>query len=330
MSAVWKEKEIEVSKLLLDPDNPRFYHLKHLTGRSSLRDKDLQQEIEKNDDFLGLVEQIKYDGVRDPIWVVEHDSKYLVIEGNMRTTCLRKLLEEKAKPPNGVRYDKVKAHVFPSNTPPLQLAIQRTILQGGKKPWLPFNNAANIYKLRTEYRMQPEEIAQKLNTSPYKVNDAIENFKYYVEFTQTTGVVDHDKFSYFSYAPTAVRERFFKRPEDRKTFYRLIAPDPKTGLARIRSYGSRGGLKEFAKIIERPDILNKFLRNSRMTVLEAYEELMDSDIKLTLPFLKKLPPVASGLRNLNSEQLNQIKKDTRIMTQIKSIYRSVAKILSRQ
>jgi hypothetical protein len=328
MSATWKEEEINSDDLVLDSDNPRFYHLKHLHGRTKLAQDELEKEIENDIDFLGLVEQIRLDGVRDPIWVVDQGhGKYIVIEGNMRTVSLKRLLREKAVPPKGVSYRKVKANVFSPNTPKPYLAIQRTILQRGKKPWGAFNDAANIYSLRTSYRMSEDEIAQKLSLSSNKVREIIQNFTMYVEFTRKTNTFDPDKFSYFSYAPKQIRTRFFKTEKDRNTFYALLVPDKK-GKTRIRSYGTRGGLKDFAKVAENETLLKRFLSKPDMEVADAYEELTQGDIKMTLPFLKKLPSVASGLRGLNSEQVQAIRSDTRLLTQLKAIYRAIDKVIS--
>ncbi|MHB1909282.1 MAG: ParB/RepB/Spo0J family partition protein [Nitrososphaerales archaeon] len=319
--------EVAVKDLQLDVDNPRFYHLRLGNPNGKVTDADLEKEIETDDDYNKLLDQVKGDGIIEPLWVVEtKGGKYRVIEGNMRTTVLRNLIRSGVLPPKGVSYERVKAHVYPKGTPENILAVQRAVLQTGKKKWGAFNDAAMTYDLRTQYKMQPEQIAMKLGIPPSDVEERIQNFKLYNEFSQEEKIADPDKFSYFSSAPRQVRERFLKAKETRKQYYHLITPNV-DGITRIKSVATRGGLREFAKICENEKILAKFLKNKKMTISDAYEELVDSDINLSLPFLKKLPGVARGLSSLTPEQIKTLKSQVTFVSSIKKIDRAVKRIL---
>ena len=90
------QQVLKVADLLLDPENPRFYHLA-LQGRKDLSQDDLRKVIEEDGDTGTLAKAIRKVGVRDPIWVRSNGTgQYLVIEGNRRTVILQKLLEEGA------------------------------------------------------------------------------------------------------------------------------------------------------------------------------------------------------------------------------------------
>lgn len=142
-------RELKTDDLMLDTDNPRFFHLMHQGANKKLSQEAIEKEITENDDDIPLLtKSIQKSGVRDPIWVVARDSKYVVMEGNRRTVVLKRLLKEGLKPPAGVRYDVVQAHVMPSDTAPVELILQKARLQSGKKAWGPFNEAALTFQLR--------------------------------------------------------------------------------------------------------------------------------------------------------------------------------------
>jgi len=88
-----EQRWIRVKDLLLDPENPRFYHLA-LQGRKNLGQEQLASEIESDSETGTLTKAIRKSGVKDPIWVKEDgEGRFLVLEGNRRTVILRKLLE---------------------------------------------------------------------------------------------------------------------------------------------------------------------------------------------------------------------------------------------
>ena len=179
MSAEAEIKEIKTGDLVLDKDNPRFFHLRHRAGKE-LTQQAIEKEIADNDEDIPLLTRsIQKSGVKDPIWVVRGtDNKYVVVEGNRRTVVLKRLLAAETKPPEGVRFDKVLAHVIPSDTSPVELLLQKARLQGGKKPWGAFNDAAVTYQLiEPPHLMAREDIAVDLKIPIAKVRERIENYK---------------------------------------------------------------------------------------------------------------------------------------------------------
>src|SRR5262245_7962875 len=107
-------RTLRVADIVLDLDNPRFFH----KGPGLTQDQIEEDILNNNDDIHLLTKTIQKDGVQDPIWVVpQSNGKYLVVEGNRRTVVLRRLLKDRAVPPAGVKYDVVRAHVLPPDTP---------------------------------------------------------------------------------------------------------------------------------------------------------------------------------------------------------------------
>ena len=108
--------KIPLHYLRLDPKNVRFKHMER-----ALSDKELEEEIWKDGDSKSLLREIKFSrGLSDMPFVKKiTDNEYLVIEGNRRTTCLRKLAAEinskKEKDIPRERIDPVECVVFPSD-----------------------------------------------------------------------------------------------------------------------------------------------------------------------------------------------------------------------
>ena len=174
--------QFDVSDLVLDPENPRFFYLK-LKGKGSVTEAELQEEIERDDTLPALVKAIRASGVEDPIWVREADGKYVVVEGNRRTVVLRHLLKEGAKPTkDGVTYKSVKAFIIPRGTSPTETLLQKARLQTGKKDWGAFNVAAVTYILRHQYLMELDDIATEMQTSIAEVKERLANYKLFQEY----------------------------------------------------------------------------------------------------------------------------------------------------
>ena len=123
---------IKSRKIMLDIDNPRYGHLE-LTSNSKTSEEALQKEIESEGGTITLYKSIKRTGVEDPIRVQETgDGKYVVFEGNRRTTCLRAILSEDRIPPEGVSYDSLIANVIDPSVSELEIKLQKARLQSGK------------------------------------------------------------------------------------------------------------------------------------------------------------------------------------------------------
>ena len=89
-------KEISVESIVLDKDNPRLKFSKIERGIKHWKENEVEEVIKESQSFNRLKESIKEYGVIDPVWVHElGDEKFEVVEGNMRITALRGLIEEK-------------------------------------------------------------------------------------------------------------------------------------------------------------------------------------------------------------------------------------------
>ena len=321
------QEEIETKSLLLDSANPRFFELRELKGREKLTQKELTEELEKDSDLPTLIKSIKRSGVKDPIWVKPLDGKFLVIEGNRRMYILRKLLEEGVTPPKGVRYDVVTANVLPRDTTETELLLQRVRLQAGKKDWGPFNEAVATYDLRFKHLVEEEDIATELQISRREVRQRIKNYKVFLEFVKETGHTNPRRFSFFAEAPKAVKDWIERDEGNKKIYFELIIP--KNGIQRIRSVATKGGLRDFQKMLKYPRILKKFLDAEDMTVEEALDIVKDLDIKAEVPILGKLGGIAAKLSIITEDQIDRLKEDKTLLRGVKRLYKVCKSILEK-
>lgn len=326
MSAV--QRKVKTESLLLDSENPRFFELRELKGRKNLTQKELMDELEKDSDLPTLMKSIRRSGVKDPIWVKSlENGKNLVIEGNRRTYILRKLLEEGVTPPEGIRYDIVTANVFPPETTETELLLQRVRLQTGKKDWGPFNESVATYDLRHEHLLEEEDIATELQISRREVRQRIKNYKLFLEYTKTTKNPDPRKFSFFADAPKPVTEWIERDEGNKKKYFELITP--KEGIQRIRSVSTKGGLRDFKKILNYPSILKEFLHEEDLTVEEAVDMIKQRDLTVDVPILGRVSKIAANLQTLTDDQIEQLKQNKTLLRGIKRLYKVCKSILEK-
>ena len=91
----YKLERLKVESLSYDLKNPRFKGLSSGAGNQASVEK-LVQNVHGID---VLEESIAKIGVVEPLYAVQEDSKYRVIEGNQRLFVLRQLLRKKVSPP---------------------------------------------------------------------------------------------------------------------------------------------------------------------------------------------------------------------------------------
>lgn len=320
-------KTIDVRNLDLDPENPRFCHLV-LAGRKLETQEELEEEIGKEKELVTLIKAVKKSGVKDPIWVKKKETgNYLVLEGNRRTVVLKQLIKENVTPPEGVKYDKVVANVIAPGTPKTEMLLQKARLQTGKKLWGAFNEAAVVYILRNEYMLEVEDIAVELQISMAEVRKREENYDLFNLYVSETGDKNPRMFSYFSEAPKKVKDWYGSNEEKLKKYFGLITPTK--GIQKIRSASTRGGLRDFAKVLDVPEALDYLLTEKGATVEDALEIAKDIDLYKDKPFLKRISPIAMQLLTLDETQIEKLKNDVKLVNSIKQMRRACEHILKK-
>jgi len=248
-----------------------------------------------------------------------------MVEGSRRLVVLRKLDGE--KPPKGVSYDVVNAHVYPKDTDPKVIDVQKVILQTGKKKWGAFNEAKAIHDLIHKDRYGLDEVAKIWKKSRGSIEKELENFKHYRELsefikTNKLAIQNPRYYSFFQKASIDARTRFFGTKKEREQFFKMILPN-KYGPPKIPNVALKGGLiKSFNKFCNNEVILQKFMKQPRMTADEALLEYKGGNVQDEFPWTKKLRDIATGMNKLGKDDVVKIKKDKTIFNHIKKIYLS--------
>ena len=326
-------KEISVDKIILDDKNPRLKFSQIEKNITKWTEKEVSNEIKSLLVFNRLLDSIESYGVIDPIWVHDLDNGYFeVIEGNMRVTALKELLQRKTLPTSKIQYDKVKAHILPKDTPLEQIEIQKAVLQTGKNPWGPFSEAAHIYNLFFTHDIKIDKISNMLGKSTQYISNEIDNYKFYLEFIdfgkkKGNYEVDPRKYSFFKDAGATVKQKFFKSTTSRKDYFKLITPN-ENGITRIPNVSLKGGLRVFEKIATDDFILNKFLKNDKITIDDAFLELTEKNYLNKIPWIKKISSISKNMNKLNKFERRKILNNYESKKTLIELYKEIKKFFN--
>ena len=310
---------VPVDLLRLDLENPRLYSRK-LAGDELVTDSQLEQTIaDEGESFMALYKAILKVGVRDPIWVkMNSDGTYTVIEGNRRTTVLRRLIENEAQAPDGVSFDNVQAHVVDDSVSDLEIKLQKVRLQSGKKAWGVVNDAAVVHEFHHELHMALEDIATEMQVSVTKVKKLLKSFRMYLDYVRTTGDSNEKRFAFFNEAPAKVIEWVETSPRNKSDYYEWMTPV--NGKAKIRSASTgRGSLRDFSKCLDEPEAIELLREDPDSTVEDAFEIVKENDVLKDMTFLKRVLPMAKNLNDLDDSQISRLSNERRIVVHIKSL-----------
>lgn len=322
-------KTIPVDSIILDDKNPRLAFVKIEKEVKKWTAESMSDEIKETFAFNNLLHSIEEFGVMDPIWVHDlENTKYKVIEGNMRVTVLNELIANNTTPPPGIDYGFVKAHIIEKNTSDKDIDAQKAILQTGKNPWGAFNEASHIYDLFWRHNSTIDEIARMLGKSVTSVSQEIDNFKIYKEFIEflrkNNLPIDPNKYSFVADASIAIRVKFFQSEQSREQYYKLITPNEK-GVTRISSVSNRGGLKIFSKFVSDDKTLNYFLKNPTITVDDAFEYYQEKSLPQKKAWIKKIPSIVKAMHKLNKFDRKELLENSTTKIELKKLQEEMKK-----
>ncbi|HZY93750.1 MAG TPA: hypothetical protein VFE98_02685 [Candidatus Bathyarchaeia archaeon] len=191
-------QKVPLSKLKLDPNNVRFRH--HPV--KSLSDSEIAALIWKEPDTKDLYREINTSRGLMEAPIVNSD--YVVMEGNRRIVCLKKLSEKAhGEEQPGIPadfWDTVECNVLPEETPPKDIALMLGRFHvSGKKEWRALNQAAHVSELYNKHGISYDDIHGYLSMSKPTIVRMITAFdattEYGKKFSSDKEWVG--KFSYF-------------------------------------------------------------------------------------------------------------------------------------
>ena len=308
---------VETKDLKLDLENPRLYH-RRAAGTAPENEQDLEKMISEDNQFNSLKKAIIKSGVMEPIWVQKvDDGKYLVIEGNRRTTCLRRILHEERTPPQGVSYESVRANIIDPSVTELEIKLQKARLQSGKKAWGVANDAAVIHEFHYDLMMDIEDIATEMQISKVKVKKYLKSYKMWLRYIKETSETSTSRFAMFNEMPQPVMKWVEAGPRNLEDYHDWIKPTD--GQARIRSAATRGGLRDFSKVVVDSEAINLLREDPTANVEDAFEVVKSNDILKDMSFLKRVLPMAKQLDDMDDSQRARLANEPRISVHLRSL-----------
>ena len=256
---IFKQIKITPEDLLLDPNNPRLVNDLNFTDK--VADKDvlkLQPDLEarfsesgtSGDEFTDIRDlydsmlRVGYVGIdRIVVREIEGLSKFLVLEGNRRTSAIKRLLKN-AKNFKGAdlkKFDEIKhtfdeidvLHLKTKGLSDEQIEEHISIMLGLRHfgsvlDWEPINRAFNAYQnymnldpALSEFKFDNPrctEVANQLAVSSAKVKSALKTYITYIQLTEINTSVEDEHYSLISAAiPLASKYKYFDQdPETYK------------------------------------------------------------------------------------------------------------------
>ena len=340
--------KVQLSDLLLDPNNPRFAELGQKVdsvpesrfGEDKVQQQTYERMKTPRFDVAELRDTIRNLGFLPMDRIVvrpwkgpNETTKFVVIEGNRRVTALRWLIELHESGRETFTSDQMK------NFTELEVLLldeqaapenSRLILPGlrhvsGIKEWGPYQKARAVHSLR-ESGMSPQEAAQSIGLSTRAANQLWRSF---LALEQMSADEEYGEFSepgLYSYF-----EEVFKRGnvrdwlawsdedkkftnEDRvKEFYGWMVGEPdETGGLGEKKLSEAKSVRELGKIIDDPAALAVF-RSAGGSLTRALARFESEHPQEWLPAVSSAEGVLSSLsadtlRKLDEEQLTILTK----------------------
>ena len=189
--------KVPLDKLKIDVGNVRFSHLDE-----KLTEKKMEEMIWSEHDTVNLYNQIKEaKGLYEPP-VINLD--FVVIEGNRRVVCLRRLQKEakEGKLPgvSKTQYDFVNCRQIASEATILDINLYLAAIHiSGKKPWPLFNRAKRINELHETYNLSYDKLAKILGMGKITVIRTVDAYNQTLKYREKYNDEEdwYRKFSYF-------------------------------------------------------------------------------------------------------------------------------------
>jgi hypothetical protein len=294
-------KRLPVSKLQLDPGNPR---IQYLLGQSAggLNQAELDALIWEKDAVKALAGSIYQNGgVYEPI-VVQNRKKdtFVVREGNCRTVACRHLLEQYPKDP---KFSSVPAMVFAHELTEEALAVLLADMHvAGKIRWDAYEQAKHVHDLAELYGKTYEWLSNHLRLSKSRITELLAAYKAVNDFLKSHPSPENlRKFSVFHelMKKKELRQVYSQDPGFRKRFHGWVAGSKLSEAIQVRN------LPAILANVEAGEALD------RHGIEEANRVLIRDDPALESDLFKAIKHATARLRAAPANDVQDLKAKNR-------------------
>ena len=152
-----------------------------------------------------------------------------------------------------------------------------------------------------------------------EVKHRITNFKLFQEYVQASGSLDIGRFAFFSDMPPSVRKWTLENEENKRQYFNLITTDPETGIRRLPSVATKGGVRDFSKLLSDKRVARAFIKDKTMTMETALKLLKGLDIWKQYKWLRIAENLSDEMIILGDEDIKRIRNKKTAVKVIKQL-----------
>lgn len=309
-------KKISLKKLRLDPQNVRFSHTQEL-----ISDEQIEEYIWKEQGARKLYKQILEVGGLLEKPVVDH--RNIVLEGNRRVVCLRKLAKDAHAgkldvPPH--KFDLVECYALPKKAKEAEIDVYLAAIHvTGKKPWDVFNKAKHITSLHNEHGFGYDIIARALGMG----KNTVKRYEEVYNITDDYGQLhpeDKEWWGQWIYFDELFRKKELYQ-------FRMDSANIKKfgeWLAENKFKNSRD-VRVLHKILGDEVALEAFIKKDARAAMDV---LAERDPTFTSAEFKKIKKVIDLLRSFPRRELVAVLEDNSRMVMLRNLKKETDELLN--
>jgi len=310
-------QKVPLSKLKLDPNNVRFRH----HARKTLSDSEIADLIWKEPDTKDLYREINTSRGLMEAPIVNSD--YVVMEGNRRIVCLKRLSEKThSEEQPGIPadfWDTVECNVLPEETPPKDIALMLGRFHvSGKKEWRALNQAAHVSELHNKHGLSYDDIHEYLSMSKPTIVRMITAFDATTEYGKkfTTDKEWVGKFSYFY--------EMYKKPQLTAWLEKNGNMDRFMEWLGTEKFARGMDVRELPRIIEIPEALNAIDSGGFDAAIKV---LRQSDPSVDNKFYAHVKDMVERLNDVPREELVEAGSDPAKLSALQKLRDTVDEVI---
>ena len=317
---------IPIAQLLLDTDNPRLY-AKRRSGNLIELQPEIRADLLLKPSVKGLKRSILRDGLREAIYVQFRNDfqMYVVIEGNTRAAIHKQIVEngESSETMPELSFEAIKAHVVKQDVTQSELSVMKVIWQTGKAEWGKCERAMLMHEQHHDFGFPIADIAVHFQCSKPDVETDLRALATLKEYEAKTGDEDTNKFSFFSKeCPAKVRKWYEENATMKNNYFDYISQ------GRIPGVAIRGGLRDFAKFVDNPTVMDEFASNVELTVDEGVAMMVETDLLASFKWMKNLSKYTNDMYKLANPRYQELlRENDDLKTELKALSRALKQLI---
>jgi hypothetical protein len=200
--------KVDIGSVDFDPDNPRLRYKKELPENTGKSEIDLLFEEE---DTKHLKLDIADKGLLEAIYAKRKGERFICVEGNRRTACVKRLHEEY---PDNARFALMSARILPPEASDEMCALLMASFHvAGKVKWDAHEKAGHIYYMLKQLLIPKEELKLTLHMGAPAIEQASKSYEIMKDVYKTIdgGRYAHEAEGKWSFFSELTKSKYLKK-----------------------------------------------------------------------------------------------------------------------